>query len=144
MRRSHAGRRANWCLRHLEQLITLEHRGRSVSLLAAPAGAKPAVRPLRVTHARPRPELRGVAGLPDGDDIRSIDWLVTARLHRTSGVHEERDRPGLLVVDQRLSMFFGSRRAMKSVTAAEAAVVFAWRVLNWATGSAAWCSTTAT
>jgi len=40
--------------------------------------------------------------------------------------NEERDRQGLLVVDQRLSMFFGSRRAMKSVIAA----VVAWRILN--------------
>ena len=42
---------------------------------------------------------------------------------------EERDRPVLLVVDQRQGMFFGSRRAMKSVVAAEAAALAAWRVL---------------
>ena len=42
---------------------------------------------------------------------------------------EERDRPALLVVDQRMSMFFGSRRNMKSVTAAEIAALAAWRVL---------------
>ena len=34
------------------------------------------------------------------------------------------------MVDQRLSMFFGSRRAMKSVIAAEAAAISAWRVLG--------------
>jgi uncharacterized protein (DUF58 family) len=43
--------------------------------------------------------------------------------------NEERDRQALLVVDQRLSMFFGSRLAMKSVTAAQAAAIGAWRVL---------------
>ena len=42
---------------------------------------------------------------------------------------EEKQRPVLLVVDQRASMFFGSVRAMKSVTAAEAAAVAAHRVL---------------
>jgi len=36
---------------------------------------------------------------------------------------EEKDRPVLLVVDQRLSMFFGSQVAMKSVTAAEVAAM---------------------
>ncbi len=44
--------------------------------------------------------------------------------------NEERDRQALLVVDQRLSMFFGSRLSMKSVTAAQAAAIAAWRVLG--------------
>lgn len=67
-----------------------------------------------------------------GDDVRTIDWKVTARTGRAHVrvYTEERDRPVLLVVDQRLSMFFGSRRAMKSVTAAEAAALAAWRVLS--------------
>jgi uncharacterized protein (DUF58 family) len=43
---------------------------------------------------------------------------------------EERDRPALLVVDQRMSMFFGSQLNMKAVTAAEAAAITAFRVLN--------------
>jgi uncharacterized protein (DUF58 family) len=67
-----------------------------------------------------------------GDDIRSIDWKATAR---TGSPHvrvftEERDRPALLVVDQRMSMFFGSQLNMKAVTAAEAAAITAFRVLN--------------
>jgi len=67
-----------------------------------------------------------------GDDIRSIDWKVTAR---TGEPHvrvytEERDRPVLLVVDQRISMFFGSRVYMKSVIAAELAAAGAWRVVG--------------
>ena len=67
-----------------------------------------------------------------GDDVRSIDWKVTARLQspHVRVFNEERDRQGLLVVDQRLSMFFGTRRAMKSVTAAEIAAVVAWRILS--------------
>ncbi|MFO7733971.1 MAG: DUF58 domain-containing protein [Candidatus Aminicenantes bacterium] len=66
-----------------------------------------------------------------GDDIRAMDWRATARL-RSPHVRvytEERERPVLLVVDQRRSMFFGSRRAMKSVAAAEVAALGAWRVL---------------
>lgn len=66
-----------------------------------------------------------------GDDIRSIDWRVT---NRTGKPHvrvftEERDRPVMIVVDQRLPMFFGSQRKMKSVVAAEVAAITAWRVL---------------
>jgi uncharacterized protein (DUF58 family) len=67
-----------------------------------------------------------------GDDTRTIDWKVTAR---TGKPHvrvytEERDRPALLVVDQRMSMFFGTTHAMKSVTAAEAAALAAFRILD--------------
>ena len=68
----------------------------------------------------------------DGDDIRTIDWKVTAR---TGEPHvrvytEERDRPTLLVIDQRQSMFFGSKIYMKSVVAAEATALVAHRVLD--------------
>ncbi len=57
---------------------------------------------------------------------------MTARLRKPHirVFNEERDRQTILVVDQRLSMFFGSRRAIKSVTAAEAAAIGAWRVLG--------------
>ncbi len=67
-----------------------------------------------------------------GDDTRNIDWKVMAR---TGEPHvrvytEEKDRSVWLLVDQRITMFFGSRRKMKSVVAAEAAAVAAWRVLS--------------
>jgi uncharacterized protein (DUF58 family) len=67
-----------------------------------------------------------------GDDIRSIDWRVTARTSRpvVRVYGEEKERPAIIVVDQRINMFFGSRRAMKSVTAAEAAILCAWRILG--------------
>lgn len=67
-----------------------------------------------------------------GDDIRTMDWKVT---NRTGKPHvrvytEERERPVLLVVDQRINMFFGSQKKMKSVIAAELAALAAWRVLS--------------
>jgi uncharacterized protein (DUF58 family) len=67
-----------------------------------------------------------------GDDTRNIDWRVTAR---TGEPHvrvytEEKDRTVWLLVDQRISMFFGSVERMKSVVAAEAAAIAAWRVLS--------------
>ncbi len=67
-----------------------------------------------------------------GDDIRTMDWRVTARTQKphTRVYTEEKDRPVLLVVDQRLTMFFGSQAAMKSVTAAEVAAMGAWRTLG--------------
>ena len=67
-----------------------------------------------------------------GDDIRKIDWKVTARTKKphTRVYTEERERPVLLVVDQRMSMFFGTRVNMKSVTAAHIAALAAWRVVD--------------
>ncbi|MGH6760763.1 MAG: DUF58 domain-containing protein [Phyllobacterium sp.] len=67
-----------------------------------------------------------------GDDIRTIDWRVTARTGKpfVRVYDEEKDRPALVVIDQRLNMFFGSRLAMKSVTAAQAAALSAWRIMN--------------
>lgn len=66
-----------------------------------------------------------------GDDIRTIDWRATARLREpmVRVYTEERERPVLLVVDQRRAMFFGSHRTMKSVIAAELAALGAWRAL---------------
>jgi len=63
-----------------------------------------------------------------GDDIRNIDWRVTARSGRahTKLFREERERPVLLWVDLRRSMFFATRGAYKSVIAARFASVIAW------------------
>jgi uncharacterized protein (DUF58 family) len=57
------------------------------------------------------------------DEMRTIDWKVSARLSKlfTKIFIEERERPIYFVVDLRPSMFFGSRRSMKSVLAAHIA-----------------------
>ena len=62
-----------------------------------------------------------------GDDIRSIDWRATARLRKphVRVYSEERERPVLLVVDQRMTMFFGSARTTKATAAAEVAAMTA-------------------
>jgi uncharacterized protein (DUF58 family) len=116
----------------LEQLIALEQKGRKVSLLP-----RQPVHSLLSGRYASRMRGRGlnfeeIRDYRSGDDVRSIDWKVTARLQspHVRVFDEERDRQGLLVVDQRLSMFFGTRRAMKSVTAAEIAAVVAWRILS--------------
>lgn len=67
-----------------------------------------------------------------GDDVRAMDWAATARM-RSPYVRvytEERDRPVVFVVDQRQSMFFATRRAMKSVVAAEIVALGAWRAFG--------------
>ena len=116
----------------LEDLIAFEQRGRKVSFLPR--------QPLHsLLSGRFASRMRGrglnfeeIRDYRSGDDVRSIDWKVTARLQRphVRVFNEERDRPALLLVDQRLSMFFGSRQLLKSVAAAQAAAIAAWRVLG--------------
>jgi len=76
-------------------------------------------------------EFEEVRHYQPGDDIRNIDWRVSAR---TGGTYtklfcEERERPVHILVDQRSSMFFGSRGRFKSVLAAELATALAWAAL---------------
>jgi uncharacterized protein (DUF58 family) len=63
-----------------------------------------------------------------GDDPRTIDWRVTARRGRphTKLFREERERPVWLLVDLDASLFFGSRRQLKSVAIVRAAALLAW------------------
>lgn len=66
-----------------------------------------------------------------GDDVRSIDWRVTARrgtVH-TKLFHEERERPVLLALDYRRPMFFATRGRFKAVQASQMAALFAWQAL---------------
>jgi len=67
-----------------------------------------------------------------GDDIRTIDWRVTARTGNahTKLFREERERPVLVVIDQRSSMFFGSRHCFKSVLAGQLGSLLAWSALD--------------
>lgn len=63
-----------------------------------------------------------------GDDIRTMEWRITARTGRphTKLFREERERPVLLTVDLGPAMFFATRGAFKSVVAARAAGLLAW------------------
>ncbi len=63
-----------------------------------------------------------------GDDIRNIDWNVTARTDKvhTKVFKEERERPVFIIVDLSNSMIFATRHCLKSITAAKAAALFAW------------------
>jgi len=67
-----------------------------------------------------------------GDEIRNMDWRVTARTGKphTKLFREERERPALLLLDLRPAMFFATQGALKSVVAAECASLLAWSVVH--------------
>jgi len=63
-----------------------------------------------------------------GDDVRSMDWRVTARAGHpyVKMYEEERERPVMLLIDLNPGMFFATRGAFKSVQAARLAALIAW------------------
>jgi uncharacterized protein (DUF58 family) len=114
----------------LSDLVRLQHKTRGFSFLPR----QPLHSLLAGKHAS---KLRGrglnfeeIKNYLPGDDIRAMDWKATLRTGKPQVrvFTEERDRPAFMVLDQRHSMFFGSRRKMKSVVAAELGALGAWRV----------------
>jgi uncharacterized protein (DUF58 family) len=73
-------------------------------------------------------EFEEARGYQPGDDIRSIDWRVTARTGEphTKVFREERERPVFISVDNRPAMQFATRGVFKSVLAAKLAGLVAW------------------
>jgi uncharacterized protein (DUF58 family) len=63
-----------------------------------------------------------------GDDVRRIDWRVTARTDKPHSkvFCEERERPLFISVDYRPSMAFATRGVFKFVQAAKLAALLAW------------------
>jgi uncharacterized protein (DUF58 family) len=66
-----------------------------------------------------------------GDDIRNIDWKVTARTGEahTKLFKEERERPVFVVLDHLPNMFFGTAKVFKSLLASHIAAQLMWHTL---------------
>ncbi|HSC83052.1 MAG TPA: DUF58 domain-containing protein [Pseudomonas sp.] len=116
----------------LAELIEMRHRVREVQLFSTPARRSPLI---GLHHSK----LRGrgvdfdqVRVYQPGDDVRTIDWRVTARTQEphTKLFHEERERPIFIMVEQSRRLFFGSGLLFKSVLAAQAASLFGWAALS--------------
>ncbi len=110
-------------LRFPARQLKLSRRKRALSALAGPNKSNFRGRGI---------DFEEVRNYQAGDDIRTIDWRVTARTGdaHTKLFREERERPVLIAVDQRDSMFFGSRHCFKSVLAAQLAGLLAWSALE--------------
>src|SRR5580704_9496252 len=97
--------------------------------------ARPAVRVGGIRSATHGSRFRGRGvdyvesrGYQPGDDIRQMDWRVTARTGRphTKLFTEERERSVLVVLSCNPSLRFGTRVRFKSVQAARTAALIAW------------------
>ncbi|MBV6753665.1 DUF58 domain-containing protein [Pseudomonas chlororaphis] len=116
----------------LAELIEMRHRVREVQLFSTPSQRSPLI---GLHHSK----LRGrgvdfdqVRVYQAGDDVRTIDWRVTARTQEphTKLFHEERERPIFILVEQSRQLFFGSGLTFKSVLAAQAASLIGWAALG--------------
>lgn len=67
-----------------------------------------------------------------GDDIRNIDWRVTARMGspHLKLFKEERERPIVICIDMNATMCFGTRNTFKSVQAARTAALLGWQGIS--------------
>jgi hypothetical protein len=63
-----------------------------------------------------------------GDDVRLMDWRVTARTHKphVKVFEVEKERPVLILLNMSPTMFFGTRVCLKSVLATKLAGLLAW------------------
>ena len=112
----------------LEELVALKSSAEALDLLTV---ARHPAR--RNGHWQTRVQGRGmtfaeVREYRAGDDMRSVDWRVTARtgqLH-TRLYSEERERPVLLAADLRSPMLFGSRWRLKAPLACGALAMLGW------------------
>jgi len=117
----------------LRELMEMEQHARHFSLLANKQKVKSILGGKHASKLRGRGlDFEEVRQYVKGDDIRNIDWKVTARTKKTHTrvFSEEKEKPALIVVDQSKSMFFGSTKRTKSVVAAELAALVAFRVLT--------------
>ncbi|MGB0894208.1 MAG: DUF58 domain-containing protein [Parashewanella sp.] len=77
-------------------------------------------------------EFAEVRHYQQGDDVRTIDWRVTARTGKTHTklFVEERERPILLFIDLSQSLYFGSQLLLQSVQASHLAATLGWNAIN--------------
>ena len=116
----------------LEELIALRFPARQLQLARRNRALSALTGPNKSNFRGRGIDFEEVRSYQAGDDIRSIDWRVTARTGEahTKLFREERERPVLLVVDQRPAMFFGSSNCFKSVLAAHLASLLCWAALE--------------
>lgn len=116
----------------LRDLIRLRYAAREITELTDNRTANPLAGLLTSNFRGRGIDFAEVRVYQPGDDVRTIDWRVTARTEtpHTKLFQEEKERPVLILTDQSASMYFGSQVTFKSVLAARTAALIAWTMLE--------------
>ncbi|MFT6113176.1 MAG: hypothetical protein ACJA10_000100 [Oleispira sp.] len=110
-------------IRHLAKLLPIHKQKKVLNEMAG----------VHTSNLRGRGvDFSEVRSYQPGDDIRAMDWRVTARTQKPhiKVFREERERPVMVVCDLRSSMFFGTQHGFKSVLAADIVSLFSWSAFN--------------
>ncbi len=121
---------ADGVVAELNELISLRRYAQSVQY-------PPEIKALRSGNHLSKLRGRGmdfaeVRNYQAGDEIRHMEWRITARTGKphVKLYQEERERPVVILGDFNPSMIFGTKIAFKSVVAARLASIIAWTVIK--------------
>jgi len=116
----------------LARLLRARHWAQGLTLFSQQAARNLLLGNVRSRYRGRGMEFEEVRRYQPGDDIRTIDWKVSARAPGTYTklFCEERERPCHILVDQRRALYFGSSIQFKSVLAAELSAGIAWAALK--------------
>ena len=116
----------------LRQLIRLRASAAKLCLFSAQKTQTLQAGTKQATHLGRGMDFAEVRPYQAGDDVRHINWRLTARAGKPYSkiYQEERERPMYLLIDQSSSMAFGTRSVFKNVLAAKLAALFSWAGLK--------------
>jgi len=112
----------------LDELVGLRDQAQALRRNTRKKSTAPATGPAMSRRLGRGLDFAEVREYQAGDDVRMIDWKVTAR---TGNTHtklfvEERERPVMLVVDFRSQMRFATQGMFKCVLAARLSALLGW------------------
>jgi uncharacterized protein (DUF58 family) len=110
------------------ELVNLKAKASSLNMRSNSKVVSPVIGDYKSPFRGQGMEFEEVREYVAGDDVRNIDWRVTAR---TGSAHvkiftEERERTVLICVDANDTMRFGTKGTFKSIQAARAAALIGW------------------
>ncbi|QLE85046.1 MULTISPECIES: DUF58 domain-containing protein [Shewanella] len=117
---------------HLSQQELLACQNLAKAIPERRSKAKAALAGHRASNIKGRGmEFAEVRHYQSGDDVRTIDWRVTARTGKTHTklFVEERERPVIVLLDMSHSLYFGSSLLLQSVQAAHLAATLGWNAI---------------
>ena len=112
----------------LDELLELRHKAYHLGLVSSQRTQTPLSGLYASVFRGQGMDFEEVREYRAGDEVRNIEWRVTARMRKPylKIYREERERSVVLCVDQGIYMQFGTRSTFKSIQAARVAALLGW------------------